>query len=57
MKRVLSLLVAVFVLAWEPAIAAPVPVAPDLQSPLRTFCELLYQMGQDMASLSSLPGR
>lgn len=57
MKRVLSLLVAVFLLAWEPAIAAPSPLAADLQSPLRTLCDLLHQMGQDMASLSSLPGR
>jgi hypothetical protein len=57
MKRALSLLVAVVLLAGEPAIAAPVPLLADLDSPLRTLCDLLYRMGQDLASISSLPGR
>jgi len=57
MKRALSLLVAVVLLAGEPAIAAPTPLLADLDSPLRSLCELLYQIGQDLVSVSSLPGR
>ena len=57
MKRLLILVVAIALLAGEPAIAAPTPPLDDFASPFSTLCDLLYQMGQDLASLAYGPGR
>ena len=57
MKRLLILVAAVALVAGEPAIAAPTPSLEDFASPFSTVCDLLYQMGQDLAWLAYGPGR
>ena len=57
MKRLLILVVAIALVAGEPAVAAPTPPLDDLTSPIGTLCDLLYQMGQDLAALAYGQGR